>query len=433
MLTPMREPLAMTPDHTPAYAMPGAEPSEPVRTRWTLGVTLASIGLWAGFFGPIQVLLALQAAAIVPEHKETTLAIFTGIGALVSVICNPLFGAISDRTISRFGRRLPWVVGGALAGAASLVWLAYASSVVTVVIGWVGVQASLNAMLAALTASIPDLVPVRQRGLVGGWVGAAQTLGVVVGVGVAGSGGGKVAPGYLMLAALVVLLAIPYALRSNDLRLDPAHREPFALGQFARGFWTDPREHPDFGWAWGTRFLTNLANALGTGYLLFYLTDAVHHPDPTAAQTLLILVYAALLVVSTVIAGVWSDRVGRRRVFVVWAGVVLAGASCLLALEQSFTGALVGACLYGIGFGIYTSVDFALITQVLPDADGTARDLGVINIAAALPQVVAPPIVATVLGVVGADKAGGYRIVYLLGAVIALLGGVLVQRIRSVP
>ena len=274
---------------------------------------------------------------------------------------------------------------------------------------------------------------VRQRGVVGGWVGAAQTLGVVVGVGVAGAGGGKVAPGYLMLAALVVLLAIPYALRSNDLRLDPAHRERFELGQFARGFWTDPREHPDFGWAWGTRFLTNLANALGTGYLLFYLTDAVHHPDPTAAQTMLILVYAGLLVVSTVIAGVWSDRVGRRRVFVVWAGVVLAGASCLLALQQTFTGALVGACLYGIGFGIYTSVDFALITQVLPDADGTARDLGVINIAAALPQVVAPPIVATVLGVVGADKAGGYRVVYLLGAVIALLGGVLVQRIRSVP
>ena len=139
------------------------------------------------------------------------------------------FGAISDRTISRFGRRLPWVVGGALVGAASLVWLAFASSVVTVVIGWVGVQASLNAMLAALTASIPDLVPVRQRGLVGGWVGAAQTLGVVVGVGVAGAGGGKVAPGYLMLAALVVLLAIPYALRSNDLRLDAAHREPFEL------------------------------------------------------------------------------------------------------------------------------------------------------------------------------------------------------------
>ena len=91
---------------------------------------------------------------------------------------------------------------------------------------------------------------------------------------------------------------------------------------------------------WGTRFLTNLANALGTGYLLFYLTDAVHHPDPTAAQTMLILVYAGLLVVSTVIAGVWSDRVGRRRVFVIWAGVVLAGASCLLALQQTFTGCL---------------------------------------------------------------------------------------------
>ena len=92
-----------------------------------------------------------------------------------------------------------------------------------------------------------------------------------------------------------------------------------------------------------------------------------------------------------------------------------------------------GACLYGIGFGIYTSVDFALITQVLPDAEGTARDLGVINIAAALPQVVAPPMVAIVLGMVGADKSAGYRVVYAVAAVICLLGGVLVTRIRSVP
>lgn len=416
----------------PAYAVPGAEPARPVRPRWTFSVTLASIGLWAGFFGPIQVLLALQAASIVPAHKETTLAVFTGIGALVSTVCNPLFGAFSDRTISRFGRRLPWVVAGALGGAVSLVFLAFASSVVTVVIGWVGVQASLNAMLAALTAAIPDLVPVRQRGLVGGWVGAAQTLGVVVGVAVGGAGGGRVEPGYLILAALVVLTVIPYALRSEDLRLDPGHRETFRWGSFLRGFWTDPRAYPDFGWAWGTRFLTNLANAVGTGYLLFYLTDAVHSKDPTGAQTELIVIYAGLLVVTTVLAGHWSDRVGRRRVFVIASGVVLAVASLVLALEQTFTGALVGACLYGVGFGVYTSVDFALVTQVLPDAGGTARDLGVINIAAALPQVVAPPVVAVLLAMSGADKAAGYRTVYLAGAVISLLGGVLVQRIRSV-
>lgn len=424
-----------TPSVAPSssYAVPGREPTSPVTGRWTLGVTLAGIGLWAGFFGPIQVLLALQAAAITPAHKESTLALFTGLGAVVSVLCNPLFGAFSDRTISRFGRRLPWVVGGAAAGAASLVWLAFADSVPTVVIGWVGVQASLNAMLAALTAAIPDLVPVDQRGLVGGFVGASQTLGVVVGVAVAGAGGGRVAPGYLILAALVVLTVIPYAVRSQDLRLDPAHREPFEFGAFARGFWTDPRTHPDFGWAWGTRFLTNLGNALGTGYLLYYLTDAVHHPNPTAAQTMLILVYAGLLVVATVVAGRASDRAGRRRIYVVYAGVVLAVASLLLALQQTFTGALVGACLYGIGFGIYTSVDFALITQVLPDAEGTARDLGVINIAAALPQVVAPPMVAIVLGMVGADKSAGYRVVYAVAAVICLLGGVLVTRIRSVP
>lgn len=403
-----------------------AEPELPVRRSWVAAVTVASIGLWAGFFGPIQVLLAQQAEQIMPGDKEFVFGLVTGVGAAVSVVSNPLFGAVSDRTTLRFGRRLPWVVIGALTGALALLVLAAADSVLVMVLGWCLAQAGLNAMLAAITATIPDQVPVAQRGVVGGWVAVAQTLGVVGGVGIATVTGG-VAAGFVATAVVVVAFSVPYVLRSRDVALTRAEVEPFDLKGFLAAFWVDPRRYPDFGWAWITRFLVNLGNALGTLYLFFYLQDAVGYDDPEAGVFVLTGIYAVALVATTVVGGIWSDRRGRRKVFVAVAGVVAAAASVILALTQTWPGALVAAVVLGAGYGVYTAVDFALITQVLPTAAARAKDLGVINIANALPQVFAP-FLATVLVTV----AGGYSSLYLFSAGVCLLGSVLVFRIRSV-
>ena len=152
-------------------------------------LAVASVGLWAGFFGPISVLLAQQAEALDAANKEQVLALVTGVGALVSVICNPLSGAFSDRTTLRAGRRLPWLVGGALGGAVSLAVLSMAPNVPVMLLGWCGVQAALNAMLAAVTAMIPDQVPTNRRGRIGGVVAIAQTVGVVAGTGIAAATG----------------------------------------------------------------------------------------------------------------------------------------------------------------------------------------------------------------------------------------------------
>lgn len=403
-----------------------AEPVVRVRRGWVARVTLASLGLWAGFFGPIQVLLAQQAAEVAPGSKELVFGLVTGVGAAVSVVSNPVFGAVSDRTLSRFGRRVPWVVIGGVTGAVALLVLAAAESVAVMLLGWCLAQAGLNAMLAAITATIPDQVPVEQRGVVGGWVAVAQTLGVVGGVGIATVTGG-VAAGFATTAAVVVVLAVPFVLRSGDRPLRPDQRPPLDLAGLARSFWVSPRLHPDFAWAWGTRFLVNLGNALGTLYLFFYLQDAVGHEDPEAGVFVLTGIYAATLVATTVVGGVWSDRAGRRRVFVTAAGLVSASASVILALTQTWPGALVAAVVLGAGYGVYTAVDFALITQVLPEATSRAKDLGVINIANALPQVVAP-FLATAL----VTLAGGYATLYLFSAAVCVLGSVLVFKIRGV-
>src|SRR5699024_3922553 len=108
---------------------PLAEPTTPVPRGWVVRLGLAGVGMCAGRFGPIQVLLGLQAAALTPDHKEATLSLVTGVGAVVSTVANPVAGAFSDRTTSRFGRRVPWIVGGTLLGSAGLALLALAETV----------------------------------------------------------------------------------------------------------------------------------------------------------------------------------------------------------------------------------------------------------------------------------------------------------------
>ncbi|MET9380560.1 MFS transporter [Streptomyces sp. NPDC002928] len=418
----------MTPaEPSPAHAH--AEPVERVGRGWTAALALANGAIWVGWFGPLQILLASQSEDFAPGSgmsKETMLAWVTGVGAVVSLLANPLFGALSDRTTARRGRRTPWIVAGAAGGALSLLLLAGAGGVWTMTAAWCLVQLTLNAAFAAITAAVPDRVPRLQRGAVGGWLGAAQILGVVGGTGLATAAGG-IGAGYVACAVFTMLGVLPYVLCYEDLRLSPADRPVWSFRGFLTGFWLSPRHHPDLAWAWLTRFLINLSNALVLLYLLYYLRDRLHYADPDEGVLILTAVNALTLLATVVVGGVWSDRVGRRKPFVVWSGVLMAVATAALSAWQTWPGAIVAAAVLGVGFGVFTSVDFALMTDVLPKAADRGKDLGVINIANALPQVAAPALAAPIV-----TYLGGYQVLYLVAAVIGLAGAGLVGRIRGV-
>jgi MFS family permease len=294
------------------------------------------------------------------------------------------------------------------------------------VLAWSLAEAALTAMFAALTATVPDLVPVRERGVVGGWVAVSQTLGIVAGVGIATVTGG-LAAGYYATAAAVVVLAVPYVLGSRDVPMPRALRPALSLREVVAGLWISPGRHPDFAWAWLTRFLVNLGNSLGTLLLYFYLQDQVRYPDPESGVFVLTVVYAVFIVGSTVVFGLWSDRLARRKVFVTVSGAVTGLGALVLAVVPTWPGALIGAVVFGIGYGVYLSVDFALCTQVLPSAQARAKDLGLINVAVTLPTVFAP-----FLGTFIVARLGGYVTLYAVAAGVCLLGSVLVRNIRSV-
>jgi MFS family permease len=302
-----------------------------------------------------------------------------------------------------------------------------------VIFGWCLAQAGLNAMQASLSAAVPDQVPVAQRGTVSGWIGLPQSVGVLLAVVlvtdvVAGSGG------YVLLAGCVLACALPFALVTPDIRLPRRGRPPWDRRAFARSFWLSPRRYPDFAWAWVTRFAVNLGNAMTLLYLLYFLRDRIHYsrlfPGHKAEDGLvvLILLYLAGVVVTAVSGGIVSDRTGRRKLPVTVAGLVMAVAAVLLALWPSWPAAMAAAAIMGLGYGVYLSVDAALVTQVLPSAAGRGKDLGLINIANSGPQVLAPAIAAPLV-----SELGGYPSLYLTVAAVTVLGSLFVQRIRSVP
>ncbi|MCQ9165239.1 MFS transporter [Arthrobacter sp. STN4] len=404
-----------------------SEPTNNVRNRWTLSVVLVNVGINTAFFGPIQVLLGQQAIHFNEGDKEAILALVTGAGAAVSLVANPLFGTFSDRSLSRFGRRVPWVFIGALLGTIGLLGLAVAPGVAAMTLLWCLVQLGCNGALAAVTAAVPDQVPVRQRGTIGGLASMGTVVGILLGAAVGAVVAGNFVLGYLLCAIALTAGMVPYLFLSNDHVLSAADRPPFSWARFFTGFWISPRRHPDFGWAWLTRFLVNVGNHLVTLYLLFFLRDAVGFANPEFGVLVLTGIYAVLTLVTAVIGGRWTDRVGRRKPFVIASSAIIALAALILAFEPTWTGALAGAAVLGIGYGAYLAVDFALLTQVLPSAASRGKDLGVINVANSLPQVIVPVIALPLVTVFG-----GYVTLYVVAAVIGLLGAVFVVKIKGV-
>jgi MFS family permease len=416
-----------------------AEPTEHVRIRWIFVLTLASLGMWMANQTPSQVLLALQLQDITPRHKIVALGVVTAINAVSSALATPIVGALSDRTahgqrLGRFsGRRHRWTLIMVLLASVCVGLLAKAGTVVAVAVLWFLFGAFQNGEYATLSAAVPDHVPVRQRATVSGWVGMPIALGLVLGTLVAVDVLNQdLLTGYIALAVLMVVLALPFVLFTPDPPLAPEHREPFSWRRVASSYWISPREYPDFGWAWLTRFLTTLAIAMGTLYLLYFLRDKIHYarlfPGQDAADGLLILIliYTGGVVVASVVGGIISDRRGRRKMLVTVSGLLMGVAALLLTFWETWTASLIAATLFGIGFGCYIAVDQALITQVLPKAHDRAKDLGIINIAIVTPYAIGPAIAAPLVSL------AGYPALFGATAAVAAAAAIGVWQIKSV-
>jgi MFS family permease len=221
-----------------------------------------------------------------------------------------------------------------------------------------------------------------------------------------------------------------FAITLKDRRLNKADRPSWSLREFLSTFYVDPRRAPDFAWAFVSRFMFVMAYAFLATYQAYYLLAKLGSSAHDVPHQIFLgtLIQSVVLVAASLVGGRLSDRTGRRKILVAAASIVYGLALFVVAFASSFNGFLVGMAIGGLGFGIYMAVDLALVADVLPDKDNTAKDLGVLNIAGALPFSVAPAVAPAIL----AMGDGSYGVLYSLAGVCAVIGAFAILPVRSI-
>ncbi len=410
-----------------------AEPTTPVSWKYVTGLVFAQFVFFVALLGPAIIGIGVKVQQIVPDDQKTSaLGTVAGFGALFAVIGNVLFGRFSDRTTARWGRRRPWIVGGTIVMTIAFTVMALGQTVPIVTAGWCLAQLGANATLAPFIATISDQVPKFQRGSVSSLLGIAQNVGILGGTYVAQLFQNHmvilfVVPSILAIGAMLLFAVI---LPDQHLRTRPPRMD---LYEWVTTFWLSPRKYPDFALAWWSRFLITLATFMFTTFRLFFLEDelGLAEKDAPAAVTIGVLVYTVALVASGWVAGKISDRTGRRK-FLVAGSTVLFGIGIVALAHVTTVGQfyLVEA-LMGVAYGIYVGVDLALVVDVLPNPDDSGKDLGVFNMANALPQTVAPVFGATLLAVSSVNNQNYDLLLYTAG-VASLIGALVVLPIKKV-
>jgi MFS family permease len=391
--------------------------------------TLAVMSTSLLFLAPLLVTLALKVNSLVGiEQAPTSLAVVTSTAALLAMVGNPFFGRLSDRTSSRLGMRRPWMVAGLVGGTLGILIVALAPNVPVVLVGWCIAQLLFNALLAALVAVLPDQVPPSQRGLVAGFLGVGVPIASVGGTFLVQLFTGNRLAMFLAPCAIGGFFVLLFAIRLNDRRLAKADRPAWSLRELAGTFYVNPRKSPDFAWAFASRFLFLLAYAFLVTYQAYYLLEQIGSAEAEVPRQIFLgtLTQSVVVVAASLVGGRLSDRTGRRKVFVLTASIVYGLAMFVIAVASSFNGFLVGMAIGGLGFGVYTAVDLALAVDVLPDKDNAAKDLGVFNIAGALPFSVAPGIAPAILAV----GSGSYALLYTVAGVCAIIGAVAILPVK---
>ncbi len=385
---------------------------------------------WGALLGiviPAEVLRFVSDA-----DKGRALSIVFAGGAAIAMIVMPVAGALSDHSGFSMGRRRPYMLIGGILNAAALFLMGGAPTFAVFIAAYWLVQFANNFGGSAYSGLIPDLVPADQRGIASGWMGLMTMLGTIAG---AVATGLLVQRGYRFESYLVVVavLALTLALTMWKVREErPTPAGPLRIGELLRDLWVNPRDHPDFAWLFVSRLVVLMGFYTVYNFAQFFLKDFMRiERFVEATGTLNAVVVAGAL--ASALAGGWlSDRTGRRAI-VSGSGILMAAAMLLFLISPTFELLLMLAVVFGLGYGAFVSVDWALATDVLPSKIAAAKHLGIWGIAATLPQVLAPLVGGPLLDVFNRREPNfGYIVLLAVGAAYLLLGSVLVWKIRGV-
>ncbi|MEU9919040.1 MFS transporter [Streptomyces sp. NPDC051001] len=426
----MDDTIPVTTDPTPGHVL---APTDPVRLGRLLAFVFpATTAMYALFNGIGVILLPAQVAQLAPGSKVGVLALLTTLGAVASMLALPAGGALSDRTRSRFGRRTPWLVVMACVSALLTIAMGLSTGLVALAILVPILWFTSNFYGGAISAILPDRVPVARRGIASAVIGLGTPVGILFGVNLASRVSQLWAYAALALVLVVTTLALVAGAREPS-SLDLVTQKPKERGSavaavraFFRAF-----GHRDFALAFASRFGLFLAYFTVSGYLFFAVQDFVGAENvpggnvALAVSTLTTVSFGTWIAVAT-LCGWLADKLDRRKLFIAISAIGLGLSQVIPIVSHSWGAMLAYSAVSGASLGTYFAVDLAVMSLVLPDKESEGRDFAILNVATGLPQLAAPAIAGSLIGL------GGYGSLFLVSGASALVAGALAMAIRSI-
>ncbi|WP_171013145.1 MFS transporter [Microbacterium sp. 2FI] len=400
------------------------------------GFLFAFVAAWFG----LSLVVSTLAGASIPkvfafvddDSKAMNFSIVAAVGGVVVMVITPLFGRLSDRTMSRLGKRRPWILGGALAGMAGVVVLAFSTELWLVIVGWAIVQTGYGATNAAVHALLADQVRKGIRARVSAAASAASAVALIAGSLIVAALPNDAQWTWFIVPGVIGTLfsALLYFRLHDIVRTDrPA---PWRWADVLSTYWLNPVKYRDFFWAWACRLLVTMSIVTVSIYLLFFIIDRLGVPkeDASGVYAAVLIAFTLMSIVTTIVFGWISDRTGRRKAIVWISALLSAGGLTIAAVAPDLTVFLIAMALVGAAQGAFVSVDIAMMTEVLPTFDEAGKDLGIVSLSYQLPQVLVPVIAIPLLAIGGSGE--NYSALFIAAIVFGVLGALSVLPIKSV-
>ncbi|WP_425826608.1 MFS transporter [Streptomyces fractus] len=406
-----------------------------VRGAFIFGLVAATFGVMMAIILPTAFSLSVVLERIAPG-REQMLGGIAAAGALAGMLSGPAAGVWSDRTRSRHGRRRPFLLGGLVVGVAGSVVLAFAGNVGMLYAGWIVANLGLGTSVAALLNIQADRLPEEQRGRVAGLTGFAGMTAPVLGVALASALGGDQRMLFLVPGAVATVCIVAFGLLMKDPDTRDHAQVPLSFGTVAAKYVFDPRKHPAFAWNWLGRIVFFMGISGSTTFTTFFFAQRLDMPVHEVAGVVASLSVLGIGggIIGNIGSGYLSDKVKRRRVFILAGAMAIAAGSVVTALAGGVLGIAVGLLITNFGIGVFSAVDQAIVLDVLPERDTDAgRYMALMAFSQGIPNILAPLIAGYVITIGAGEGAKNYTLLFLLTGAFALIGAAIIHtKVKSV-
>jgi len=398
---------------------------------------------------PTQILLFVPSSQVGSAEQATVLSWLVVAGSIVSLLTPPLIGTLSDRTRGKLGRRRPYLLVGGLLLVISTPLLVNASTIVEFFAGLALLLVGLNIINSAYQSLVPDRVPEEQRGMASGYVGGLTILGSVASLGLAAyllGGANQHAFNanmvrhnagiyYIVTATLMTIGILITVLGVHEIpysRTTPSVERARTIVGFAWRLvhhWVEPWRTYNFTIVFLTRTAIMLGLAMFMTYVEYYFARVQNVTNFVATTALIAILALGGGVISGILSGVLSDRMRRRAPVICVAALCMAATSFIFVVAPGNLGFWLWplGVLFGLGYGAFSSVDWALTIDVLPSLKEAGKHLGLWNASTTIPAIIAPLLGSSIISIAGGhgNIGLGYRLVFACATgflIIAAIG-----------